>query len=83
MIRDSHHVGVQWQNQILAHAQLDHAIYLQSNLADDEVKQMMVTPIHTIEQGLDEAFGILGKKAEIAVIPEGPLILPIVSRADS
>jgi nickel-dependent lactate racemase len=80
-IRDSHYVGVAWQNQILARAQLDYTIYLLSNLADEEVKQMMVTPIHTIEQGLDEAFGILGKQAEIAVIPEGPLILPIVSRA--
>ena len=44
---------------------------------------MMVTPIRTIEQGLNEAFGILGKKAEIAVIPEGPLILPIVRRAET
>ena len=78
MIREGHHVGVAWQNQILARAQSDHAIYLLSHLADDEVKQMMVTPIHTIEQGLDKAFGILGKQAEIAVIPEGPLILPIV-----
>ena len=78
MIREGHHVGVAWQNQILARAQSDHAIYLLSHLADDEVKQMMVTPIHTIEQGLEEAFGILGKQAEIAVIPEGPLILPIV-----
>lgn len=82
MIRDGHHLGVEWQNQILARIQLDHAIYLLSNLTDDEVKQMMVTPIRTLEQGLDEAFGILGKKAEIAVIPEGPLILPIVSRSD-
>jgi nickel-dependent lactate racemase len=81
-IRDGHHFGVDWQNQILAHAQLEHVVYLLSNLADEEVKQMMVTPIHTIEQGLDEAFGILGKQAEIAVIPEGPLILPIVSGAD-
>ena len=79
MIRDHHYVGVAWQNQILARAQLDHAIYLLSNLADDEVEQMMVTPIHTIEQGLEKAFGILGEQAEMAVIPEGPLILPIIS----
>ena len=81
MIRDSHHVGVAWQNQILARAQLDHTIYLLSNLDDSAVSQMMVTPIHTIAEGLEKALGTLGKEAEIAVIPEGPLILPVVTRA--
>ena len=81
MIRDSHHVGVAWQNQILARAQLDHTIYLLSNLDDSAVSQMMVTPIHTIAEGLEKALSTVGKEAEIAVIPEGPLILPVVTRA--
>jgi nickel-dependent lactate racemase len=81
MIRDSHYVGVGWQNQVLARAQMYHSIYLLSNLEDSEVSQMMVTPIHSIDEGLEKAFNALGKNATIAVIPEGPLILPGVKQA--
>ena len=70
--------GVDWQNQILACAQLDHTIYLYSKLADAEVKSMLVNPVHSVEEGLEEAFKLLGREAEIAVIPEGPLVLPVV-----
>ena len=33
----------------------------------------------TIDEGLKKAFSILGGDAEITVIPEGPLILPLLS----
>ena len=74
------HTGGGWQNLILARAQLNHTIYLLSNMKDSIVGQMMVTPIPTIEEGLDKAFKVLGKNAEIAVIPEGPLVLPIIKK---
>jgi nickel-dependent lactate racemase len=77
-LRNSNHTGGGWQNLILARAQLNHTIYLLSNMEDNIVRQMIVTPIHTIEEGLDKAFKVLGKDAEIAVIPEGPLVLPII-----
>jgi lactate racemase len=67
-----------WQNLILARAQLTHTIYLLSEMEDGTAGQMMVTPIHSIEEGLDNAAKILGKDAAIAIIPEGPLVLPIV-----
>lgn len=71
-------IGVQWQNQILARAQLRNDIYLLSNLEDNVVKDMMMIPVHTMEEGLEKALEALGCGAEIAVIPEGPLVLPLL-----
>ena len=78
MISRSGPRGVSWQNQILARAQVNHEIFLLSTLEDRLVKQMMVTPIHSVEEGLDKALKAIGEDAKIAVIPEGPLVLPVV-----
>ncbi|MFH1015871.1 MAG: hypothetical protein V1771_02615, partial [Chloroflexota bacterium] len=72
-------IGVQWENQILARMQLKNTIYLLSGLDDNTVRDMMMTPIHSIEEGLERAFAKLGKDAKVAVIPEGPLVIPIVA----
>ena len=71
-------IGVQWENQILAHTQMKNDIYLVSDMEDSVAKDMMITPIRTIEEGLEKAFKALGGDAEIAVIPEGPLVLPLL-----
>jgi len=71
-------IGVQWENQILARMQLKNDIYLLSGLEDKVVRDMMMTPIHSIDEGLEKAFQILGGGAKIAVIPEGPLVIPMV-----
>ena len=71
-------IGVQWENQILARVQLKHDIYLVSSMKDSVVKDFMITPVHTIEEGLKRALELLGDDAEIAVIPEGPLVLPLL-----
>lgn len=68
---------VQWQNQILAHVQLKNDIYLVSELDDSLVKDMMMVPVCTIKEGLTKVFQVLGSAAEVAVIPEGHLVLPI------
>jgi len=39
---------------------------------------MMITPIHTVEEGLQRAFEALGKDAQVAAIPEGPLVLGLL-----
>jgi nickel-dependent lactate racemase len=77
-IRREEPIGVQWENQILARTQLKNDIYLLSGLEDSVVKDMMMTPIRSIEEGLEKAFKVLGNDAEIAVIPEGPLVLPLL-----
>jgi len=77
-IRREEPIGLQWQNQLLARDQLKHDIYLASNIEDNIVKSMMITPIRTIEEGLEKAIKVLGTDAEIAVIPEGPLAVPVL-----
>jgi nickel-dependent lactate racemase len=67
-----------WQNQRLACAQLINEIYLVSELDDSLAKDMMMVPVRSIEEGLNKAFLKLGNKAEIAVIPEGHLVLPLL-----
>jgi lactate racemase len=74
-------VGVSWQNQILARAQLTHQVYLLSKLEDDEVRQMKVTPIHSVEEGLTTALEAMGNDADVVIIPEGPLVLPVLKKA--
>jgi nickel-dependent lactate racemase len=77
-IRREEPIGVQWQNQILARDQLRNDFYLVSELEDSIIEAMMITPVRTIEEGLEKAFKILGNDAEIAVIPEGPLVVPVL-----
>ncbi len=77
-IRNGECEGVPWQNQVLARAQAAKTIYLVSELDHAAVKEMQLTPIHSIKEGLEKAFGVLGRDAKIAVIPEGPLVLPVV-----
>jgi nickel-dependent lactate racemase len=73
-------MGVQWQNQVLARVQLSNSIYLVSDLEDDLAEKMKVTPFPSVESALHNALEVLGNKAEIAVIPEGPLVLPVLER---
>ena len=77
-IKQAEPIGVQWENQILARTQLKHDIYLVSSLDDRTVRDMLMTPVGTVEEGLERAFSVLGENAEIIVIPEGPLILPLL-----
>jgi nickel-dependent lactate racemase len=72
-------IGVQWENQILARTQLKHDIYIASSLDKRTVRDMMMTPVSTVEKGLEKAFSVLGDDAEIIVIPEGPLVLPTLA----
>ena len=72
-------IGVQWQNQVLAVLQLRNDIYMVSELEHQVLRDMMIVPVNTVDEGLKKAFSILGDDAEITVIPEGPLILPLLS----
>ena len=77
-IRREEPIGVQWQNQMLARAQLTKDIYLVSELDPEKVTKMLMLPVHSIEEGLEKALQVLGSNAEVAVIPEGPLVLPLL-----
>jgi nickel-dependent lactate racemase len=70
--------SIWWQNQFLARAQLNHTIYLVSSLEDRAAEKMMVTPIKSIEEGLSKAFRLLGEHATVGIIPEGPMVIPVM-----
>jgi len=70
--------GVCWQNQVLARAQARYRVYLVSDLDDEEVARMMVTPARSVEDALDQAFRSTGEDARLAVIPGGPMVLPVL-----
>lgn len=76
-ISDEHPTGVQWQNQILANIQCKNDIYVVSDMDEAIIRDMMMTSFSTFEEALEDAFRRLGKDASIAVIPEGPLVIPL------
>jgi nickel-dependent lactate racemase len=82
-IKQGEHTGVQWQNLFLARSQLDHEVFLVSDLRPEQVYRMKMTAIPSIEEGISRALAALGKSAEIAVIPQGPHVLPSVERDGS
>lgn len=41
-------------------------------------RQLCLKPVKTINRGLETAFTVLGKDAMVAVIPQGPLVLPVL-----
>jgi len=77
-IRREEPLESQWENQILAKIQKDKKIYLVSELTDHIVEDFMIKPADSVESALEEVFRKIGRKAKIAVLPEGPVSLPII-----
>jgi nickel-dependent lactate racemase len=77
-IRREEPIGVQWQNQILARIQMRNTLMLRSELDDSVVQSMRIDPVHDLDKALQRAIEIVGPDAEIAVLPEGPLALPLL-----
>ena len=57
---------------------MGNTIYLVSELNDTIVKDMMMIPFKTFDEALENAFQELGKDAKIAIIPEGPSVIPLI-----
>jgi nickel-dependent lactate racemase len=74
----SEEAGVCWQNQVLARAQVEHDVFLVSELDDEAVNSMMVTPVASVKAALEKAFLALGKNASLVVIPGGPKQIPVL-----
>ncbi len=71
----------QWENQVLARIQREKEIYLVSGLKDQVVEDFMIKPADSVESAIEEAIRKTGRKAKIAVIPEGPVALPILKKS--
>jgi len=69
----------QWQVQILARVLLRTRVYLHSSLPDDEVRAAHLQPTHDICRTVSALLDELGGGARLAVIPEGPQVIPVLS----
>lgn len=66
----------QWQSQIFARVlQKARVLYL-SDAPDEMVRELHMTPVHSVEEGLEKARELLGKPdATVTVIPDGVSVM--------
>jgi nickel-dependent lactate racemase len=79
-VRREEPLGVQWQNQVLARIQMRNQVMLRSELPDEAVRGMWIEPVHDMNAAVASALACMGREAQIAVIPEGPLVLPLLDQ---
>ena len=78
-IRREEPIGVQWQNQILARIQMRNDLLLKCELGDDVVRSMGIEPVDDVDVAIQAAIDRLGPGCEIGIIPQGPLVLPLLA----
>jgi len=67
----------QWQAQILARILLKANIFIVSDMDKNILYDLNLVPFENIEDALDEAYNVVGKKSpRIIIIPEGPYTIP-------
>ncbi|EEG54708.1 hypothetical protein CLOSTASPAR_03235, partial [[Clostridium] asparagiforme DSM 15981] len=55
------------------------SIYLVSDMEPDFVRQIFMTPFHSVQKALDQAFQVMGSGAGVIVMPYGGSTLPCVT----
>ena len=71
----------QWEAQIQAQIQLKAEVYVKNSyLSDEELRQALFLPCHSIEETLAELLEKHGPGATVCVLPEGPQTIPYVAR---
>lgn len=68
----------QWQAQIFGRILLTARVYLYSGLPDDVARRSHLTPCHDIGSLVQEQIRTQGTGVSIAVLPEGPMVIPYV-----
>ena len=67
----------QWQAQVQAMVQLRAEVHVYSDgLTDDQIRQALLIPCHSIEETLAELLERYGSGATVCVMPEGPQVIP-------
>jgi nickel-dependent lactate racemase len=66
----------QWQAQIQAMVQRKAKVLLYSGLPDEVVRGCHLAPCHDISAEVKKCLDVLGSKARVAVLPQGPLTIP-------
>ena len=74
----------QWQIQELCKALGWGKVYFYTEeISREEIRNLMVTPISSVAEGVEGALAEYGKDARIAVIPKGPYVMPRVKEAET
>ncbi len=69
----------QWQlHELVKCRRSAEVCYFSEGIPRDVLSQLFVTPIDSIEQGVERALAKHGGHATIAVIPDGPYVLPVI-----
>jgi nickel-dependent lactate racemase len=70
----------QWEAQIQVQIQLKAEVYVKNSyLSDEELRQALFLPCHSIEETLAELLEKHGPGATVCVLPEGPQTIPYVA----
>lgn len=67
----------QWEAQIMAMILTKAKVYIYSSLSDSDVVNSMLIPIKNIEDTIRKLIKEYGENSEIAVLPQGPYIIPV------
>ncbi len=51
-------------------------LYYTEGISDEDLKNFLITPIPSVEEGINQALSRHGSNAKILVIPEGPYVIP-------
>ena len=71
----------QWQLQVQAQIQLKAQVFVHSALlTDDQISAVLYTPAPSLEETLYMLVERYGKRARLAVLPDGPLTVPYFAR---
>ncbi|NLV73400.1 MAG: nickel-dependent lactate racemase [Chloroflexi bacterium] len=72
----------QWQVQLQAGVMAKADVYVYSELADADVRSMLLNPTHSVETTLDALLTRYGADAKVCVMPEGPLVIPYLAQQE-
>ncbi len=70
----------QWEAQVQAQIQLKADVYVKTSyLSDEQIREALLLPCHSIEETLAQLLERYGPNATICVLPEGPQTVPYVA----
>ena len=78
-IRENEPIYDQWEAQILARILRKAKVILVSDYVSERTaRDLLLEHARTLEEALEIAYGIVGRGARIAAIPEGPYVIPVI-----
>ncbi|MBS7635692.1 nickel-dependent lactate racemase [Candidatus Bathyarchaeota archaeon] len=78
-IRREEPIKDQWEAQILAQIlKKTNVILVTKNIKHSLIEEMHMIPSSSSEEALEQAYRIAGRNPRIAVVPEGPYVIPAV-----